>query len=138
MLIECNLLSGFIHFLNLLVVHKFRCPHYPSTLAECANLLAKRATCLKFTRTRTPQAGASLAISGGNGLHRLTLVGNASVRLWCFRYCVTASGKVSTELYVDLWRRTECSRMIQLAEKNDVGSPGRIRTYSLSVNSRND
>jgi hypothetical protein len=31
---------------------------------------------------------------------------------------------------------TECSRDIQLTEKSEVGSPGRIRTYSLSVNSR--
>ena len=30
----------------------------------------------------------------------------------------------------------ECSAAIQLIETNKVGSPGRIRTYSLSVNSR--
>jgi hypothetical protein len=34
--------------------------------------------------------------------------------------------------------RTECSCATQLAEKQEVGSPGRIRTYSLSVNSRED
>src|SRR5258708_3871726 len=37
-----------------------------------------------------------------------------------------------------LRRTTECSGDIQLIEKFEVGSPGRIRTYSLSVNSRND
>src|SRR5271157_335138 len=36
-------LTGFIHFSNLLVVHKFRRPHHPSTLAGYANLLARRA-----------------------------------------------------------------------------------------------
>src|SRR5580704_15241676 len=37
-----------------------------------------------------------------------------------------------------LRRRTECSYAAQFTEKQEVGSPGRIRTYSLSVNSRND
>lgn len=32
--------------------------------------------------------------------------------------------------------KTECSTVLQLIEKLEVGSPGRIRTYSLSVNSR--
>ncbi len=32
--------------------------------------------------------------------------------------------------------RTECSYAVQFTEKKEVGSPGRIRTYSLSVNSR--
>jgi len=31
---------------------------------------------------------------------------------------------------------TECPCAAQIAEKNEVGSPGRIRTYSLSVDSR--
>src|SRR5882724_10932757 len=35
-------------------------------------------------------------------------------------------------------QRTECSCAIQLTEQKEFGSPGRIRTYSLSVNSRND
>jgi hypothetical protein len=47
-----GLLGGFIHFPNLLVVHKFRCPHHPSALAEHANLLAKRAICFGFGRFR--------------------------------------------------------------------------------------
>jgi hypothetical protein len=34
-----------------------------------------------------------------------------------------------------LRRRTECSYAAQFTEKQEVGSPGRIRTYSLSVNS---
>jgi hypothetical protein len=33
---------------------------------------------------------------------------------------------------------TECSATVQLIERIKVGSPGRIRTYSLSVNSRED
>src|SRR5439155_20700052 len=40
---ERDRLSGFVHFLNLLVVHNFRCPHHRRALAEHANLLAKRA-----------------------------------------------------------------------------------------------
>jgi hypothetical protein len=40
---ERDLLNGFVHFLNLLVVHNFRCAHRQSALAERANLLAKRA-----------------------------------------------------------------------------------------------
>src|SRR6266404_5454080 len=35
-------------------------------------------------------------------------------------------------------QRTECSCAIQLTEQKEFGSPGRIRTYSLSVNSRKD
>ena len=32
--------------------------------------------------------------------------------------------------------KVECSMVLQLTDKLEVGSPGRIRTYSLSVNSR--
>jgi hypothetical protein len=40
---EGDLLNDFVHFLNLLVVHNFRCAHRQGALAERANLLAKRA-----------------------------------------------------------------------------------------------
>ena len=46
------------------------------------------------------------------------------------------SGRASGFEAPTSWLTTECSATVQFIERIKVGSPGRIRTYSLSVNSR--